>query len=1072
MRILNKEHKIISAISLMCVVAIIASMGIVTSAIKKDTVNVGTYEGLTGGTVTVDGKKYWAGSRDPFLWPYASDSIWNTPIGSGAQFTDPVFTGNIGWQTEAGGNTEGDGKYLIIYDEEFIHETTESDPVYDIYSTTQSLDWQWPANNDIKNENYLGTSGNKRAYLGKTYWPVSAGITSYYGPRSIRYKSNGSTIAGDKYTIIYDEVAKTGNNCGAILQPDGRSVIQFQPLYRHTTDSNVKFITGTPKMVDDIYGDGIQGSHSGSGLSTLGGSLRVGEIEAGVIRHAIKMNVWAEQWLYYNGDESNFGYRWPATNADSVDNANSNDYNYYNGSNPELVMGSLLSLTEEDYNALKGTFKNEFSEILLDAYYNYGAYIVDNTGSERWTICGSEEARDKIFCKYGVNLDNFQNGYNNAITQETKDYMDDFLQIVKKLRVVTNNTEHNIGGGGTPRQPLAPEIGAVDGISLDETIDMVVGGKKKLEVTLYPTNVSNVDIEYKSNNTTIATIDKNGKITAKSAGSTTVTATLNGITASCTVNVITADTNGDGRVNSADYIYLKQFVDGHKSVTIFNKKKLDVNGDGTVDSTDIATLKRYITGLEEVNVIEKGAFSLTQVSNIEAGSDAKGIRSLVRDGNYIYTVTNYQGKSYVRKYDVTGATAPKATKIFERPNLQVPNHYFNWLAVKGDYIYILSRNPAAGYSNPIYTNGKLIVVNKNTLEVARNAKFDFPNGSNTSYAADAGTDYKWTDNSFAADTRDRNSPEKQECTFTIENGECNLNMKGSQIIVHKNILIVNLQLRGWCAFEIDKSDGTHLTLKSTIMWGEVDRNVYEHHGGKVFELNGRTYYMAVGFAEGTVCYDITDISNPQVVWDFTKEGKDRTERLAVQAAIQEHFPNKTINLGIQFFNVVIDYPYAYFTVNSGTTGFRTENAYEGILTYDISDIVNGKVELIGMDFLPEDHHIDYRESDVPPTTIAKVGNFLFVGAFEEGLGVFKINADGIAKFYKMQSPADLGYDVTGEGVGFDNVFALDNEIYFINIGGIKYKPGTSTKEDTADAEISNTVPRIFVYELKADHSAD
>ena len=308
--------------------------------------------------------------------------------------------------------------------------------------------------------------------------------------------------------------------------------------------------------------------------------------------------------------------------------------------------------------------------------------------------------------------------------------------------------------------------------------------------------------------------------------------------------------------------------------------------------------------------------------------------------------------------------------------------------------------------------------------------------------------------------------------FTIENGECNLNLKGSQIIVHKNILIVNLQLRGWCAFEIDKTDGTHLTLKSTTMWGEVDRNVYEHHGGKVFELNGKTYYIAVGFADGNVCYDITDISNPKVVWDFSNEGKDMTQRDAVRAAIQEYFPSKTIGYNIQFFNVIVDYPNAYFTVSSGVAGFRTDNAFEGILTFDISDIVNGNVKLKGLAFLPEDHHIDYRESDVPPTTIARVGNFLFLGAFEEGLGVFKIDSDGIARFNRMQSPADLGYDVTGECVGFDNVFALDNEIYFINIGGIKYKPGTSTKEDTADAEISNTVPRIFVYELKADHSSD
>lgn len=1075
MKILNKENKIISAISLLCAVAIVVSMGLVSSAVKTGTVYVGTSAGLTGKTVTIDGKEYWDGTRDPFEWPFASDSIWNTPIGDGADMSGGyAFAGDWTMQQENKNNVKGDGEYIISYDEEFIHKTTDEDPVYDVYSTLQTEAWQWPANSDLDGENFNNT-GKQRSYQGKTYWPKSAGVTTFYGAYSINWYTAGKN--GDLYTITYSsEPAKTGNNCAAILQPDGRKIIQLHPLYRH--DDSVKFVTGSMTMPVDIYGDGIKGTHWGSGLSTMGGSLREGDIEAGVIRHALKMNIFAAEWLYHNTEEEIFGYKWPANNSDDTDNAKPDHFNYYSGSNPDLVMGSLLSLTDADYNTLKSQMTNDFSKILLDALYNYGTYIVDNSATDSWALCGTQEARDRVFCKYGVLLDNVNRGVSGAMTTETADFLSDYEKILKKLKIVENNNEFNIGGGGTPRQPLAPEIGVVEGISLDETIDMIVGARKTLEVNLYPVKATNVDITYASNNTTIATIDKNGRITAKAAGSATITATLNGITASCTVNVITADANNDGRVNVSDYLYLKQFVDGNKNVTIFNKKNLDVNGDGTVDAEDLTTLKKYISNLEEMNVVEKGSFSLTQVANIENTKEREGMRTVVREGDYIYTCSNYHGQSYIRRFDITGATQPKETQLFNRGSdmsFTNPDMFHGWLAIKGDYIYVGARNTQANIPNPNITNGRLYIINKNTLKVVTDSKITFPDGSTSTYAAPAGTDYAWD-----AENNKTSTLEQQYGTFKFANGMCEFNFKVSRVLVYKNILIVNLQMRGWCAFVIDSKDPSKLTLASTTFWSDYEYGAYEHQGGQVFEVGNKTYYFAVGFGTGNVCYDITDISNPKVVYDLTKgKNKDYAERNKIFERIQQDFPNKTINgstVGLQFFNVVVDYPNAYFSLSSGTRGQGTDNAFEGVVTYDITDIANGNIFIKDIAYLPDENHIEYRDSDVPPTTIAKIGNFVFLGCYEEGLGVFKLDASGAAQYYKLVTLEELGVKGLGsdnpECLGVENVFTIGtNELAITNGGGIIHTAG-SAYDPIESTRVSLTVPRVYVFKLTADHSID
>jgi len=84
----------------------------------------------------------------------------------------------------------------------------------------------------------------------------------------------------------------TPNSGLAGLMPDGRTIQQTQPFARCKPDH------GTSRFLfddQDLYGMGYYGAHGGSGLSCIGGTLRVGELvpDAGPIRHALKVNIYA-----------------------------------------------------------------------------------------------------------------------------------------------------------------------------------------------------------------------------------------------------------------------------------------------------------------------------------------------------------------------------------------------------------------------------------------------------------------------------------------------------------------------------------------------------------------------------------------------------------------------------------------------------------------------------------------------------------------------------------------------------------------------------------------------------------
>jgi hypothetical protein len=330
-------------------------------------------------------------TRNPWLWPFASNSIWNVPIGGAAKYQSanipPVDAVTV------------DIDLLYV-----IPSGSPTRPLYDPGSWT------------------------KRCSGTTTYENLSIGLPD-------------SLIVPDAITSP-PEKYYTPNNAAALLQPDGRTIIQLEPMARCVKGGPV-YGYRYPKKNVDLYGAGIEGSHFGSGLSALGGAIRKGELLGNEpIRHALKIEIW-EQYIHYNPQSPTPGYRWPAAFADS------GAKEIYKGKNPELVMGSLLAipprLTEQKLGLVTPAGKK-----LFHALQDYGAYQVDITGQAAYAIAVEQ----------GVETE-FQTAYGYSMEPQRKDnnpYYTDFMKLVQNLSVITNNQPTTIGGGGHRRAPIAPRL--------------------------------------------------------------------------------------------------------------------------------------------------------------------------------------------------------------------------------------------------------------------------------------------------------------------------------------------------------------------------------------------------------------------------------------------------------------------------------------------------------------------------------------------------------------------------------------------------------------------------------------
>lgn len=325
-------------------------------------------------------------NRDKWLWPFSQDSIWNLPIGSNAQYA--------------------------------------------------------PAN--------LPKSGNSSLDIDLLFKiPANSPWRILYNPGSWTNRCSGTTsyesIAIPDDLIVPDAIDtptkySTPNNAAALLQPDGRTIVQLEPMTRCVNAGPI-YGYHHPKPDMDIESQGLYGSHLGSGLSALGGAIRKGELSGSEpIHHVLKIELW-EKYLNYTPSSSTPGYRWPADRADG------GAPSIYKGNNPQLVMGSLLAIPPTVSETSLG-LTTPAGKKLFHALQDYGGYQVDATGMDTYAIAVEQGVEDEFKAAYGYDF--------SANVSNNNPFYEDFMKLFQALHIVTNNASNSVGGGGTRRAPLAP----------------------------------------------------------------------------------------------------------------------------------------------------------------------------------------------------------------------------------------------------------------------------------------------------------------------------------------------------------------------------------------------------------------------------------------------------------------------------------------------------------------------------------------------------------------------------------------------------------------------------------------
>ncbi len=345
--------------------------------------------------------------RDLYSWPYAQNSIWNTPIGTGAQYhPQPVSPSHID-------GIQADNDIIVL---------RPNAPKMKVFGTK----WRWQG----------GTTPQTRCEKYNNTVHLNVPIPSNY------------------VTLFYKQ--EKPNNAGIVMLEDGETLIQIQPFQAcggGYATSGLRKSGG--KIIDDlirtedlnIKGDGRTGMHGGSGLNTMGGAIRMGELTSphiDAMRHALKISFPGDQYLYYDHGK-NKGYRWPAWKHDTGADRD------YNSSNKEAYIGCLRALKPDlDINSLG--LETLPGKKLAWTLQNYGAYQVEGVPWQRMMIAVEEGPEGAVVLEF---LDHY--GWEFVSKNKTGNpWVKDCLKIIQHLYIVKNNTQATPGGGGTPLQPLAP----------------------------------------------------------------------------------------------------------------------------------------------------------------------------------------------------------------------------------------------------------------------------------------------------------------------------------------------------------------------------------------------------------------------------------------------------------------------------------------------------------------------------------------------------------------------------------------------------------------------------------------
>ena len=200
-----------------------------------------------------EGANFAPACRDRNIWPFAASSIWNTPIGSLAQYTPaqiyppqpapPPGTdycniapplrhlhGCQGWNSSWGGKecVQGGCCYKEV--------NPDPDGVPWCYGKSGEPTIE-PGVFYIDTDHYVVTTKMDplTPFVNQGWWGVDSKCATDHCCTAANSKITGTLPFPSNYTTNL----KGSNNAAAVLMPDGETLVQFQPLYRCTAGGPV-----------------------------------------------------------------------------------------------------------------------------------------------------------------------------------------------------------------------------------------------------------------------------------------------------------------------------------------------------------------------------------------------------------------------------------------------------------------------------------------------------------------------------------------------------------------------------------------------------------------------------------------------------------------------------------------------------------------------------------------------------------------------------------------------------------------------------------------------------------------
>jgi hypothetical protein len=351
-------------------------------------------------------------TRNPFLWPFAANSIWNRAMANDATYLAANMTGDVP---------------QIIVDTDYVFQATASSPSYQVRREgTRSA-----------------TSCNGGALGTDNYYQADAELSLVSSNQTIQGPANAQLIYPSNPT-------ENGPNAtSSWVQPNGR-VVQF---YATCVNNSAvpPYIAGQMKGTNsgqfnsDIKGEGWLGTHNGSGLSSIGGAIRQGELTgSGPIKHALKVTLYAHKYLFNDvlaGQTGAPKFRYPALTVDGY--WNDPIPQRYGGTNPNFLMGSLLAIQP---SAAQPTFETPYATKIFTALKDYGAYVADDSFCDCLNITTDQFVKGELETAYGAN---------KGLRQDPA-FLRDMNKMLPLIYIVGNNTQTRILDNTVARRQPAP----------------------------------------------------------------------------------------------------------------------------------------------------------------------------------------------------------------------------------------------------------------------------------------------------------------------------------------------------------------------------------------------------------------------------------------------------------------------------------------------------------------------------------------------------------------------------------------------------------------------------------------